>query len=102
MVPDVSLFVNSVVLCTFVVLIVNFLREYVLQLNHDSEDSRHVGHISTYCCGIQFCLYLYKCSKGQNPKIMVLHKSIMEHHNSIYGAPLQIMQLYMHVNYALN
>ena len=35
--------------------------------------------------------------RGQNPKIMGFHNSIMELHNSIYGAPLQIMQLY--VNY---
>ena len=26
---------------------------------------------------------------------MGLHNSIMEFHNSIYGAPLQIMKLYM-------
>ena len=38
-----------------------------------------------------------KCSRGQSPQIMGLHNSIMEFHNSIYGAPLQIMQLY--VNY---
>ena len=36
-----------------------------------------------------------KCWKGQNPKSMGLHNSIMELHNSIYGAPLQIMQLCM-------
>ena len=33
--------------------------------------------------------------RGQSPKITGLHNSIMELHNSIYGAPLQIMQLYM-------
>ena len=37
-----------------------------------------------------------KCWKGQNPKIMGFHNSIMELHNSIYGAPLQIVQLKMH------
>ena len=36
-----------------------------------------------------------KCWRGQSPKIMVLHCSIMELHHSIYEAPLQIMQLYM-------
>ena len=35
------------------------------------------------------------CWKGQNPKIMGLLNSIIELHISIYGAPLQIMQLYM-------
>ena len=38
-----------------------------------------------------------KCWRGQNPKIMGLHNLIMELHNSTYGAPLQIMQLY--INY---
>ena len=33
--------------------------------------------------------------REQNPKIMGLHNSIMDVHNSIYGAPLQIMQLHM-------
>ena len=33
--------------------------------------------------------------RGQSPQIMGLHNSNMEFHNSIYGAPLQIMQLYM-------
>ena len=36
-----------------------------------------------------------KCWRGQTPKIMGLHNSITELHNSIYGAPLQNMQLYM-------
>ena len=36
-----------------------------------------------------------KCWKRQNPQIMVLHNSIMEFHNPIYRARLQIMQLYM-------
>ena len=36
-----------------------------------------------------------KCSRGQSPQIMGLHNSIMEFHNSICGAPLQILQLYM-------
>ena len=33
--------------------------------------------------------------RGQTPKTIGLHNSIIELHNSIYGAPLQIMQLYM-------
>ena len=36
-----------------------------------------------------------KCRRGQSPTIKGLHNSIMEIHNSIYGASLQIMQLYM-------
>ena len=36
-----------------------------------------------------------KCWRGQSLQIMGLHNSIMEFHNSIYGATLQIMQLYM-------
>ena len=36
-----------------------------------------------------------KCWRGQTPKQMGLHSSIMKHHNSIYGAPIQIMQFYM-------
>ena len=36
-----------------------------------------------------------KCWRRQKPKIVGLHNSIMKLHNSIYGATLQIMQLYM-------
>ena len=36
-----------------------------------------------------------KCWRGQYPKIMGLHNSVIELHNSIYEAPPQIMQLYM-------
>ena len=36
-----------------------------------------------------------KCWRGQRPKILELHNSIMELQNSIYGARLQIMQLDM-------
>ena len=36
-----------------------------------------------------------KCWRGQSPQIMGLHNSIREILNSIYGAPLQIMQLYV-------
>ena len=36
-----------------------------------------------------------KCWRGQSPKIMGPHDSILKLHNSIYVAPLQIMQLYM-------
>ena len=37
------------------------------------------------------------CWRGQKPHTMGLHNSIMELHNSITGAPLKIMQLY--INY---
>ena len=36
-----------------------------------------------------------KCWRGQSPKIMGPHNSIMKLHNSIYRAPLQIMHLYV-------
>ena len=36
-----------------------------------------------------------QCWRGQSPQIMGLHNSIMELHDSVYGAPLQIMHLYM-------
>ena len=63
-----------------------------------SQEIKVVGDIFVEKSLVYILLNYMKCWRGQSPQIMGLHNSIMEFHNSIHGAPLQIMQLYM--NYA--
>ena len=64
----------------------------------DWKQRQEIKVVGRYFCGIKFSLYfaeLYEVLKGETPQNHGLQNSIMELHNSIYGAPLQIIQLYM-------
>ena len=72
--------------------------QYIEKTSTDWKQRQEMKVVGRYFCRIKFSLYLaewYECWRGQSPKFMGSQNSIMKLHNSIYGAPLQIMQLYV-------